>query len=184
MPFENIISPTNVAVLGASARIGSVGNAVMTNIISGGNAGKIYPVNPSSDTVLGLKCYRSMTDIKDPVGLAIIITPSSTVPSIMEECGKKGVKTTVIISAGFKETGEQGKIFEDKVKAIAKDYGIRIIGPNCIGIINTEPKVSLNASFTKSMPKNGNIALVSQSGAICVAMLECAKTRGINFSSI
>jgi 4-hydroxybutyrate---CoA ligase (ADP-forming) len=80
----------------------------------------------------------------------------------MEECGKKGVKTAVIISAGFKETGEQGKILEDKMRTIAKNYGVRIIGPNCIGIINTDPKVSLNASFTKSMPKNGNIALVSQ----------------------
>jgi acetyl coenzyme A synthetase (ADP forming)-like protein len=184
MPFENIISPTSIAVLGASARIGSVGNAVMTNIISGGYAGKLYPVNPSASTVLSLKCYKSIIDIEDPVELAIIITPSSTVPSLMEECGKKGVKTAVIISAGFKETGEQGKILEAKIKAIAKDYGVRIIGPNCIGIINTEPKVSLNASFTKSMPKSGNIALVSQSGAICVAMLEYAKTRGIGFSKV
>jgi acyl-CoA synthetase (NDP forming) len=156
----------------------------MTNIISGGYAGKIYPVNPFADTILDLKCYKSILDIKDKVELAIIITPSSTVLSIMEECGKKGVKTAVIISAGFKETGEQGKILEDKVKAIAKEYGVRIIGPNCIGFINTDSEVSLNASFTKAMPKDGNIALVSQSGAICVAMLEYAKTRNIGFSKV
>ena len=102
-------------------------------------------------------------------------------PQVIEECGRKGVKAAIIISAGLKETGEQGKILEDKVKRIAKDYEMRLIGPNCIGFINTDPKVLLNASFTKGMPKSGNIALVSQSGAICVAMLEYAKMRNMGF---
>src|SRR5215469_214141 len=184
MNIESMFSPTSIAVLGASNRKGSVGNAVMINIISGGFVGKLYPVNPSSETILGLKCYSTILEIAEPVDLAIIIIPSKVVPQVLEECGKKGVKAAVIISAGFKEIGEQGKILEDKIKKIAKDYGIRLIGPNCIGFINTDPRVSLNASFTKGMPKSGNIALVSQSGAICVAMLEYAKMRNMGFSKV
>ena len=184
MGLKSLISPSNVAVLGASNRVGSVGNAVMTNILSGGFNGRVFPVNPSSDTILGMNCYRSILDIEHQVDLAIIITPSKVVPHVMEECGKKGVKTAIIISAGFKEIGEQGKLLEESIKRIAKNYGIRLVGPNCIGIINTDPKISLNASFTKGMPKSGNIALVSQSGAICVAMLEFAKMRNIGFSKV
>jgi acetyl coenzyme A synthetase (ADP forming)-like protein len=184
MNIESMFCPTSIAVLGASNRKGSVGNAVMTNIISGGFAGNLYPVNPSSETILGLRCYSSILEIAEPVDIAIIITPSKVVPQVLEECGKKGVKAAIIISAGFKEIGEQGKILEQKIKSIAKSYGIRILGPNCIGFINTDPKVSLNASFTKAMPKSGDIALVSQSGAICVAMLEYAKMRNIGFSKV
>ncbi|MFZ0512637.1 MAG: CoA-binding protein [Candidatus Nitrosopolaris sp.] len=185
MNIESMISPTSIAVLGASNRKGSVGNAVMTNIISGGFAGKLYPVNPSSETIIGLKCYRSILEIAEPVDIAIIITPSNVVPQVLEECGKKGgVKAAFIISAGFKEMGEQGKILEHKIKRVAKGYGMRLIGPNCLGFINTDPNVSLNASFTKGMPKSGDIALVCQSGAICVAMLEYAKMRNIGFSKV
>ena len=179
-----MISPSSVAVLGASNRVGSVGNAVITNILSGGFSGRVFPVNPSSDTILGMRCYSSILDIEHHIDLAVIITPSKVVPQVMEECGKKGVKTTIIISAGFKEIGEQGKVLEESIKRIAKNYSMRLVGPNCIGIINTDPKVSLNASFTKGMPKSGNIALVSQSGAICVAMLEFAKMRNIGFSKV
>ncbi|HEY7079686.1 MAG TPA: CoA-binding protein, partial [Nitrososphaeraceae archaeon] len=171
MAIENLVHPTSVAIIGASNRKGSVGNAVMTNILSGGFTGKLYPINPSSDTILGLKCYKNILDIDLHIDLAVIVTPNNIVPQIIEECGRKGVKAAVIISAGFKETGEQGKILEDKIKRIAKDYDMKLLGPNCIGFINTDPKISLNASFTKGMPKSGNIALISQSGAICVAML-------------
>ena len=184
MNLKSLISPSSVAVLGASNRVGSVGNAVITNILSGGFSGRVFPVNPSSDTILGMRCYSSILDIEHHIDLAIIITPSEIVPHVMEECGKKGVKTTIIISAGFKEIGEQGKVLEESIKRIAKNYGMRLVGPNCIGIINTDPKVSLNASFTKGMPRSGNIALVSQSGAICVAMLEFAKMRNIGFSKV
>lgn len=185
MNIESIISPTSIAVLGASNRRGSVGNAVIANIVNGGYTGRVYPVNPSSETVLGLRCHRSILEIVEPADIAVIITPSNVVPPVLEECGKKGgVKAAVIISAGFKEIGERGKILEDKIKRIAKDYGIRLIGPNCIGFINTDPRVSLNASFTKGMPKSGNIVLVSQSGAICVAMLEYAKMRSMGFSKV
>jgi acyl-CoA synthetase (NDP forming) len=148
MGLKSLISPSSVAVVGASNREGSVGNAVMTNILSGGFIGKLFPVNPSRDTILGLKCYSSILDIEYQVDLAIIITPSKVVPHVMEECGKKGVKTAIIISAGFKETGEQGKVLEESIKRIAKNYDMRLVGPNCIGIINTDPKISLNASET------------------------------------
>ncbi len=184
MNLESIIAPASVAVLGASSEQGSVGNAVMINILRGGFSGKLYPVNPSHNEVLGLKCYNSILDIDDPVDLAVIITPSKTVLTVMEECGKKEVKGAVIISAGFKETGKDGKLLEDQVAAIAKKYGVRLIGPNCVGMINVDQKISLNASFTKGMPKYGNIALVSQSGAICGAMLEYARVKNIGFSKV
>jgi acetyl coenzyme A synthetase (ADP forming)-like protein len=184
MAIENLVHPTSVAIIGASNRKGSVGNAVMTNILSGGFTGKLYPINPSSDTILGLKCYKNILDIDLHIDLAVIVTPNNIVPQIIEECGRKGVKAAVIISAGFKETGEQGKILEDKIKRIAKDYDMKLLGPNCIGFINTDPKILLNASFTKGMPKSGNIALISQSGAICVAMLEYAKMRNMGFSKV
>ncbi len=152
MNLQDMISPRSAAVLGASNKEGSVGNAVMVNILNGRFTGKVYPVNPSRDEVLGLKCYSSILGISDDVDLAVIITPSKTVPQLMENCGKKGVKCTVIISAGFKESGEEGRLLEEHVAAIAKKYGVRLIGPNCVGMINADPKISLNASFTKGMP--------------------------------
>src|SRR5215212_10098161 len=179
MSLENLISPSSIAVFGASNREGSVRNAVITNIILGKFTGKMFPINPSSDTVLGLKCYKNIFDIKCEIDLAVIVTPSNTVPQIIEDCGNKGVKAAIIISAGFKETGKEGKQLEEKIKEIAKRHNMRLIGPNCIGYINTNPSISLNASFAKGMPKPGNIALVSQSGAICLAMLEYFKARNV-----
>jgi acetyl coenzyme A synthetase (ADP forming)-like protein len=184
MGLKEIVSPSSVAVLGASNREGSVGSAVMQNILQGGFRGKVYAVNPSSDKIHGLQSYRSILQIDDTVDLAVIITPSRTVPQVVEECGRKGVKGTVIISAGFRESGGEGKKLEEHVKGIANNYGVRIIGPNCVGMINADPRVSLNASFTKGIPKYGNIALVSQSGAICGAMLEYAKVRKMGFSKV
>jgi 4-hydroxybutyrate---CoA ligase (ADP-forming) len=184
MSLEHIICPSSVAVFGASNKEGSVGKAVTINIISGEFTGKIFPINPSSNTVLGLKCYKTIFDIESHVDLAVIVTPSSTIPQIMEDCGKKGVNGAIIISAGFKETGIQGKQLEEKVREISKRHNMRVIGPNCIGYINTNPSVSLNASFTKRMPHPGNIALISQSGAICAAMLEYCEARNMGFSKI
>jgi acetyl coenzyme A synthetase (ADP forming)-like protein len=179
-----MVTPATIAVVGASNKEDSVGNAVMVNILHGRYSGKVYPVNPLRNEILGLKCYSSILRINDNIDLAVIITPSKTVPNIIEECGKKGVKGAVIISAGFKEIGEEGRLLEEKVAAIAKKYGVRLIGPNCVGLINASPHVSLNASFTKGIPKYGNIALVSQSGAICGAMLEYARVKNIGFSKV
>lgn len=184
MNLDPFIFPKSVAVLGASNKEGTVGNAIIKNIVAGNYTGALYPVNPSSKEVLGLKCYPNILDLDDTIDLAIIITPGKTIPKVMQECGKKGVKGALIISAGFKEVGEEGRKLEEKVKEIAEEYNIRIVGPNCVGLINADPEISLNASFTKGMPKYGNIALVSQSGAICSAMLEYASSKNIGFSKV
>jgi hypothetical protein len=125
-----------------------------------------------SETILGLRCYRSILEIVEPVDIAVIITPSNVVPQVLEECGRKGgVKAAVIIFAGFKEIGEQGKILEDKIKRIAKDYGIRLIGPNCIGFIDTDPRVSLNASFTKGQPVMARLTYQSIRGEMTINII-------------
>ena len=147
-------------------------------------SGILYPVNPSNSEIFGIKCYPNIKDIEGPIDLAIVIVPSKAVPQVIEECGTNGVKGAVIISAGFKEAGEQGKKLENQVIDIAKKYGIRLIGPNCVGFLNSDPKISLNASFMKRMPAFGNISLVSQSGAICGAMIEYAKMKEIGFSKV
>src|SRR5574337_407240 len=159
--LHSLVAPNSVAVIGASNKSGSVGNAVIRNILDGGYKGMTYPINPSSKEVLGLKCYGSVMDIPGPVDLAVIIVPSKAVSQVLEECGEKGVKGAVIISAGFKETGVEGKILEEQIAQIARKHGIRLVGPNCVGLINSNPDVSLNASFTKRMPKFGTISLVS-----------------------
>ncbi len=182
--LEKVIAPTSIAVLGASNKEKTVGNAVIDNILRSHFTGRVYPVNPSYKEVLGLRCYSNVLEIEEAVDLAVVITPRDVVPKVVEECGKKGVKGAVIISSGFKEVGEEGAIIEKRITAIAKQYGIRIIGPNCLGFINAAPSISLNASFTKGMPKFGNIMVVSQSGAICAAMLEYAKTKNIGFSKV
>lgn len=182
--LDCMVSPKSIAVLGASSREGSVGNAVIKNIILGGYKGRIYPVNPSSSQILGLNCYSSLLDIKDQIDLAVVITPSHTVPGVIEECGKKGIKGALVISAGFREIGNEGAMLEQKLVQAAKKYDVRVIGPNCVGFINTSESISLNAAFTKGMPRAGNIALVSQSGAICGAILEYAKARNIGFSKV
>ncbi len=182
--IEAIVSPRSVAVIGASNKKDSVGNAVIKNLVDANYSGVLYLINPSSSEILGIQCYSNVQNIEGPVDLAIVIVPSDAVPQVIEECGKKGVKGAVIISAGFKEAGELGKKLENQVIEIAKKYGVRLLGPNCVGFLNADPKISLNASFVKRMPKFGNVSLVSQSGAICGAMLEYAKIKEIGFSKV
>lgn len=182
--LEAAVSPNSVAVIGASNKKGRVGHAVIKNILNGGYTGKVYAVNPSSKAVMGIKCYRRVTEIPGPVDLAVVIVPSRIVPDAIEDCGHKEIKCAVIISAGFKETGNEGKMLEERVAKIAMENGVRIIGPNCVGIINSNPQISLNASFTKRKPKFGNVSLISQSGAICGAMLEYAKIKEVGFSKV
>ncbi len=182
--IRSIIEPNSIAVIGASNKTGSVGNAVIKNILNGGFRGKIYPVNPSGNEIMGIKCYGSVKEVSESIDLAVVIVPNKVVSQVIEDCGKKGIKGAVIISAGFKEAGIEGKKLEEAVVQTAQKYGIRLVGPNCVGLINSDPKVSMNASFTKEMPKFGNISLVSQSGAICGAMLEYAKIKEIGFSKV
>lgn len=177
-----LFSPTSVAVVGASSRKGSVGNAIFSNILLSGYTGIVYPVNPKAHGILGVRAYHSVWDIPGAVDLAVIIVPSAAVPAVLEECGEKGVKGTVVITAGFKEIGQQGLELEQNVKETLKRYNMLLIGPNCLGIINTDPAFSLNATFARSMPREGNIAFISQSGALGVAALEYAHEQNIGLS--
>ena len=177
-----LFAPRSVAVIGATSRAGSVGQAVFANVFTHGYAGVVYPVNPKAPSVMSVKAFPSVLDIPDAVDLSIIIVPSPLVPGVMEECGKKGIKAAIVITAGFKELGGAGVEQEHLVLEAARQNGIRLLGPNCLGIINTDPQVSLNGSFARLMPATGNIALVSQSGAVGVAALEYAQGEGIGLS--
>lgn len=177
-----IFSPRTVAVIGASTRENTVGRSVFTNLLFSGYTGIVYPVNPKARGILGVRAYHSVWDIPGEVDLAVIIVPGAVVPHVMEECGEKGVRAAVIISAGFKEIGEKGAELEKAVIEIAKKYSISLVGPNCLGVINTDPEMRLNATFAASMPKAGNIAFISQSGALGVAALEYAYENNIGLS--
>jgi len=177
-----LFAPKSVAVIGASTRPDSLGRAVFRNILFHGYTGVVYPVNPKAKSILGVKAYPSILEVPDEVDLAVIIIPARFVPQVLEECGEKGVKAAVVISAGFKEIGGEGEMLEEKLKEIAKRHDIALLGPNCLGIINTDPNVSLNATFAYGMPRRGNIAFISQSGALGVAALEHAHRQNIGLS--
>jgi acetate---CoA ligase (ADP-forming) len=180
--LQMLFAPRSVAVIGATSRPGSVGQAVFANVFKHGYAGVVYPVNPRAASVMSVRAFPSVLDIPDAVDLSIIIVPSALVPGVMEECGKKGIKAAIVITAGFKELGGAGVEQEQSVLTAARQNSIRLLGPNCLGIINTDTQVSLNGSFARLMPRPGNIALVSQSGAVGVAALEYAQGEDIGLS--
>jgi len=158
-----------------------VGNALMKNFIQQKFEGKVYPVNIRKNEIMGLKAYPSVDKVPEPVDLAVIATPAKTVPDVLEQCGKQGILGVIIISAGFKEAGPAGKALEDRVLEIKKRYGIRVVGPNCLGVMR--PSKRLNATFLHRMPQPGNIAFISQSGALGSAILDWALHEGIGFSN-
>jgi len=178
--LEVFSCPRAVAVIGASRDQEKLGYGVLSNIIQCGYPGRVYPINPKADEILGLKCYPRVLDVADPIDLAIIVIPNKYVASSLEECGQKGIKGAVIISAGFREAGLEGVRMERELVAIAKSYGMRIIGPNCLGVIDTI--CPLDASFAAGMPPQGKIAFMSQSGALCTAILDWALAAEIGFS--
>jgi 4-hydroxybutyryl-CoA synthetase (ADP-forming) len=175
-------SPKSIAVIGASEKPG-VGKTIFTNIARHFK-GTIYPVTPSNPTVGGLTAYKSVLDIPTEVDLAVVAAPSRFTPAVMEEVGKKGIKGAIIVSAGFKEVDEAGAKLEKEVGEIARKYGIRVIGPNCLGIMSLSKDNMMNSTFLKITPKYGGIALVSQSGAICAATVEDAEAQNIGFSKV
>ncbi|MEM3673137.1 MAG: GNAT family N-acetyltransferase [Candidatus Bathyarchaeia archaeon] len=179
--LDKIFNPQSVAVIGASDEEGSVGRALMKNFLESGFKGKVYPVNIRKTEILGLKTYQTVGQIPEPVDLAVIATPAKTVPEVVEQCGKAGIKGIIIISAGFKETGPEGKALEDKILEIKRQYDLRILGPNCLGVIR--PSIGLNATFINAMPKPGNVAFISQSGALGSAILDWAIHENIGFSN-
>jgi len=178
--LEVFSCPKAVAVIGASRDKEKLGYGVLSNIIEHGYPGKVYPINPKTDEILGLKCYPSVLDVPDPIDLAVIVIPSNYVSAALEECGQKGVKGVIIISAGFREAGLEGVRMERELVAIAKRYGMRLVGPNCLGVIDTI--CPLDASFAAGMPPKGTMAFMSQSGALCTAILDWALAEEIGFS--
>jgi acetyltransferase len=179
--LDKIFNPKSVAVIGASNEEGSVGYALMKNFMESGFAGRVYPVNLRKTEVLGLKAFASVQQISEPVDLAVIATPAKTVPDVLEQCGKAGINGAIIISAGFKEIGPEGKKLEERITETKKRYGMRIIGPNCLGVIR--PTLRMNATFITKMPRPGNIAFISQSGALGSAILDWAMHENIGFSN-
>ncbi|CRX37478.1 bifunctional acetate--CoA ligase family protein/GNAT family N-acetyltransferase [Estrella lausannensis] len=179
-PLKSFFHPASVALIGAKDDLGSVGRTLLLNLIAT-YKGEIYPVNPKRDSVFNLMCYKSLKAIAKPIDLAIIATPAKTVPSIMKEIADTDCKSVIIISAGFKETGQEGLKLEEEILSIALKSGIRIIGPNCIGLMN--PITGLNATFAKGIAKPGNLAFISQSGAMCTAVLDWSFEEKIGFSA-
>ncbi len=177
------LSPTSIAIIGASDKEGSVGRAITSNIMKG-YKGTIYPISPTRDTVFDKKAYKTVLDVSEQIDLAVIITKNTIVSTVLEECGKKGIKGAIVITSGFKEVDEEGAKLEQQLKEIAKKYNIKVIGPNCLGVMNLAPKTMMNSTFLKITPKSGEIALVSQSGAICAALVEDASAQGIGFSAV
>ena len=182
MSLESFFNPKSVAIVGASREKNKVGHEILANLIAAGYKGDLFPVNPKADSIEGLKCYPDLQSIGQIPDLVIIIVPAKIVPSVMEQCAEAKAKSVIIITAGFKEVGKEGKQLEEQVLQIAKRAGIRVIGPNCLGVI--APANKLNASFGGDLPVEGVTGYVSQSGALLAAILDMASTYGIGFSKL
>jgi acetyltransferase len=180
--LDAIFAPQSVAVVGASTTPGKVGHDIFANILRGGFQGTLYPVNPSARSVDSVRAYPSLTEIPDPIDLGIIILPPTLALKATEQAVEKGVKGLVIVSAGFREVGVEGRAIEDRIVAMTREAGVRVIGPNCLGVINPQASVRLNASFSARMPAAGSISFISQSGALCTAVLDFAADRDFGFS--
>ncbi|MGO9211618.1 MAG: acetate--CoA ligase family protein, partial [Terriglobales bacterium] len=178
-PLEPIFSPKNVAVIGATERQGSVGRTVLWNLLSSPFGGTVYPINPNRPSVLGIRAYKDMRELPEKPDLIVVTTPAPTVPAIIQEAVELGVPTGIVISAGFKEHGEAGKELERQIAEIIRGK-MRIIGPNCLGVMN--PVGGLNATFASAMARPGNVAFISQSGALCTAVLDWSLREMVGFS--
>jgi len=172
--------PRGVAIIGASASPDKLSYGILKNLMSYGYRGGIYPVNPKSEEILGIPCYLEICQVPDPVDLAVIVLSSKLIPSMLEECGKRAIKAAIIISGGFKEIGDEGRVLEAEVLKIADKYGIRLIGPNCVGTMNLV--TGLNTTFIKGIPSTGGIGFISQSGAVCGGVVDHFANKGIGFS--
>ena len=180
--LEEIFHPSSVAVIGASNKPGKVGTYLFRNILEAGFKGVVYPVNPSSKSVSGVRCYPSIEELPETPDLGVVIVPAPAVGDVIDQLGKAGSRGVVIITAGFRELSEAGAALEEDVVRRATKYKMSIIGPNCFGVINTDPDVSLNSTFSANLPPRGNIAFVSQSGALCAGILAYGITERIGFS--
>ncbi len=180
--LETLFSAQTVAIIGASDNPDSVGTLLLKNLFEAGYRGKIYPVNPKYQKLGSNRCYASVNDIKTPIDVAVIATPAHTVPGVIHACGEHGIAAAIVISAGFSEEGQEGKHLQEEMLEIARHYGIRILGPNCLGLIR--PHLGLNLTFGKNQAQPGDLALISQSGALCTAILDWAEPKKIGFSAV
>ncbi|MCL2524020.1 MAG: bifunctional acetate--CoA ligase family protein/GNAT family N-acetyltransferase [Betaproteobacteria bacterium] len=180
--LTTLFESKSVAVIGASERENSVGNVIFRNILNSGYKGRLYAINPKYETILGQPVYKSIEEIGARVEMVVIATRPQTVPQLIEQCGRSGVQNVIVISSGFSESGHVGAAIERKMLEIARSYSVRVLGPNCLGIIR--PELGLNATFTRISATPGNLALVSQSGAMCSAVLDWAKANQVGFSSV
>ena len=181
--LDKLFNPRTVAVVGATPKEGKVGNTILKNLLASGTGLlSIYAVNPGYDRIQGLRCYPSLSEIQGDIDLAVIAIPAGGVPNVLEQCAERGVENVVVISAGFKEVGREGAVLESELVKIAKEHKLNIVGPNCLGIINTH--ANLNATFGKTVPDKGSIAFLSQSGAFALAVIDWAKVARVGFSKI
>ena len=181
-PLDPFFAPRSVAVIGASEAAGKVGRTIVWNLISSPFGGTVFPINAKRKSILGLKAYPSLADLPEQVELAVIVTPAPTVPDLVEECVANGVRAAIIISAGFKETGPAGVELERRILETARRGQVRIIGPNCLGVMN--PIGGFNATFAAGIARPGSVGFVSQSGALLTAILDWAEREQTGFSSI
>jgi acetyltransferase len=181
-PLDAIFHPRSIAVVGATEKEGSVGRTILWNLLSSPFGGTVYPVNPSRPAILGVKAYPSIAAIGEPVDLAVIVTPARTTPGLVDECGRAGIRGVIIISAGFKEIGPDGVELERQVLEAARRWGIRVVGPNCLGVMN--PVGRMNATFAAGIANPGRVGFISQSGALLTAILDWAAHEKVGFSSI
>jgi acetyltransferase len=175
------LTPRSIAVVGATDRLESLGKHVFGNVLGGGFQGEVFPVNPKHEQVAGHACFASLRALPGPVDLAIIVTPARSVAGIIDDAGKRGVRSVLVLSAGFAEIGDAGRQLQQQVVARARSHGIRLLGPNCLGVMR--PDIGLNATFARTAARPGSVALVSQSGAVMTALLDYAWTAGFGFSS-
>lgn len=180
--LEPLFCPRTIAVVGASRKEGSVGHAITRNLIYGGYTGVIYPINPKAKGILGIPCFKDLSALPDPADLVVVVVPAPFVERVVLQAAELGTKHVLVISAGFKEIGPEGAEREQRIRAIAREHKLNILGPNCLGLINTDPDVAMNATFGSDIPPHGCLGLISQSGALCAALLDYAKGRGIGFS--
>jgi len=180
--LDAMFAPRSVAVIGASSRAGTVGRSVLENLLHGGFQGKVYPVNAKNPEVLGLKAYKSVRDLSEPVDVAVVCTPAATVPQLIADCVDARTKSAVVISAGFREHGAEGIALENQIQEQLRRTSMRLVGPNCLGIMN--PTIGFNATFAKDTPKAGSVAFLGQSGALLTAILDWSQREQVGFSAI
>ena len=180
---RTLLHPRSVAVIGASRRRGTVGGELFHNLVAGGFMGPVYPVNPSADVVQGVAAYRSVADIPEPVDLAVVAVPAADVVRVVRECAERGVKTVIVASRGFAEAGPEGVARQGELVAVCRGAGMRLVGPNSMGVINPDPAVRLNATFGTAAPAHGAVGLLSQSGALGIALIDHAIRAGLGLDA-